>query len=158
MTASSQDKPLGAYFRGGVCGMSSAIWLTSGLLMVLPCGITVWLTLALGASHWLLFPLWPDCGLCHFSLVQSLGRVQLFVTPWTAAHQASLSITNSQRLLKLMCSLCRPVLLLPSIFPSIRVFSTLMGIRLTLYPQIIFLPRDVHRLPLGWFSIWAVST
>ena len=65
--------------------------------------------------------------------VQSLSRVQLFATPWTAAHQASLSITNSQSLLKLMSVelvmpsnhliLCRPLLFLPSIFPSIRVFS-----------------------------------
>ena len=64
---------------------------------------------------------------------QSLRRVQLFVTPWTAARQACLSITNSQSLLKLMsielvmpCNhliLCCPLLLLPSIFPSIRVFS-----------------------------------
>ena len=67
------------------------------------------------------------------SSVQSLSCVQLFVTPWTAAHQASLSITNSWSLLKLMSIesvmlsnhliLCRPLLLLPSIFPSIRVFS-----------------------------------
>ena len=67
------------------------------------------------------------------SSVQSLSRVRLFVTPWTAAHQASLSITNSQSLLKLMSIelvmpsnhliLCRPHLLLPSIFPSLRVFS-----------------------------------
>ena len=67
-----------------------------------------------------------------FSSVQSLSRVQLF-TPWTAARQASLSITNSQSLLKLMSielvmssthlTLCCPLLLLPSIFPSIRVFS-----------------------------------
>ena len=67
-----------------------------------------------------------------FSLVQSLSRVQLFVTPWTAALQSSLSITNSQSLLKLMSMdsvmpsnhliLCHPLLLLPSIFPSIRVF------------------------------------
>ena len=67
-------------------------------------------------------------------LVQSLSRVQLFVTPWTAACQASLSITNSQSLLKLMSIksvmpsnhliLCRPLLLLPSVFPSIRVFSS----------------------------------
>ena len=64
--------------------------------------------------------------------VQSLSHVRLFVTPWTAARQASLSITNSQSLLKLMSIesampfnhliLCRP-LLLPSILPSIRVFS-----------------------------------
>ena len=68
-----------------------------------------------------------------FSSVQSLSHVQLFVTPWTAAHQASLSITNSWSLLKRMSIesvmpsnhliLCRPLLLLPSIFPSIRVFS-----------------------------------
>ena len=66
------------------------------------------------------------------SSVQSLSLVRLFVTPWTAAHQASLSITNSQSLLKLMSIesvipsnhiiLCHPLLLLPSIFPSIRVF------------------------------------
>ena len=68
-----------------------------------------------------------------FSLVQSLSCIQLFVTPWTAAHQASLSITNSWNLLKLMSInsvmpfnrliLCYPLLLLLSIFPSIRVFS-----------------------------------
>ena len=67
------------------------------------------------------------------SSVQSLGRVQLFVTPWTTACQASLSIANSQSLLKLMSIelvmpsnhliFCRPLLLPPSIFLSIRVFS-----------------------------------
>ena len=66
------------------------------------------------------------------SSVQSLSHVRLFATPWTAAHHASLSITNSWSLLKLMSIesvmpsnhliLCHP-LLLPSIFPSIRVFS-----------------------------------
>ena len=64
---------------------------------------------------------------------QLLSHVQLFATPWTAAHQASQSIINSWSLLKLMSIesvmpsnhliLCRPLLLLPSIFPSIRVFS-----------------------------------
>ena len=68
-----------------------------------------------------------------FSSAQLLSSVQLFVTPWTAAHQPSLSIANSQSLLKLMSIelvipsnhliLCRPLLLPPSIFPSIRVFS-----------------------------------
>ena len=68
-----------------------------------------------------------------FSSVQSLSRVQLFVTPWTATRQASLSITNSRSPPKPMfiesvmpsshLILCRPLLLLPSIFPSIRVFS-----------------------------------
>ena len=64
----------------------------------------------------------------QFSSVHSLSHVWLFATPWTAAHQASLSITNSRSLLKLMpfsdLILCRPFLLLPSIFPSIRVFSS----------------------------------
>ena len=69
----------------------------------------------------------------QFSSVQSLSHVQLFVIPWTAACQASLSITNSWSLLKLMSIesiipfnhliFCRLLLLLPSIFPSIRVFS-----------------------------------
>ena len=74
-------------------------------------------------------------GLCQgFSPVQSLSRVRLFATPWIAARQASLSVTKSQSLLKLISIelmmpsnhliLCRPLLLLPSIIPSIRVFSS----------------------------------
>ena len=69
-----------------------------------------------------------------FSTVQSLSRVQLFATQWTAALQASLSMANSWSLLKLMFVesvmpsnhhiLCRPLLLPPSIFPSIRVFAS----------------------------------
>ena len=68
-----------------------------------------------------------------FSSIQSLSCVWLFATPWTAAHQASLSITNSRSLLKLMSIelvmpfnhliFCCPLLLPPSILPSIRVFS-----------------------------------
>ena len=74
------------------------------------------------------------------SLVQSLSHVQFFVTPWTAACQASLSIINSQSLLKLISIesvmssnhliLCRPLLLPPSIFPSIRVFSNESALRI----------------------------
>ena len=77
-----------------------------------------------------------QCSPCHVlsesCSIQSLSRVQLFATPWTAAPQASLSITNSQSLLKLMSItsvmpsnhliLCHPLHLLLSIFPSIRVF------------------------------------
>ena len=80
-----------------------------------------------------LLSLWGNPNLYQFSSVQSLSHVQLFVIPWTAAHQASLSITNSQSLLKLMSIesvmpsnhliLCRSLLLPPSIFSSIRVFS-----------------------------------
>ena len=72
--------------------------------------------------------------LVQFSSVQSLSHVPLFVSPWTTAHQASLSITNSQSLLKLMSIelvmpsnhliLCHSLLLLTSIFLSIRVFSS----------------------------------
>ena len=68
-----------------------------------------------------------------FSLIQTLNRVQHFETPWTAVHQASLSLTNSQSLLKFTSIqsvmtynhlvLCFPLLFLPSIFPRIRVFS-----------------------------------
>ena len=75
-----------------------------------------------------------------FSSVQSLSRVQLFVTPWIAARQASLSITNSQSLLKFMpiesvmpsshLILCRPLLLLPPIPPSSRVFSNESTLRM----------------------------
>ena len=82
----------------------------------------------------------PICGegkvsslVSQFSSVQSLSHVQLFAIPWTAARQASLSITNSQSSPKPMSIelvmpsnhliLCRPLLLLPSIFPSITVFS-----------------------------------
>ena len=81
--------------------------------------------------------------------VQSLSCVQLCETPWTAAHQASLSATNSQSLLKLMSIssvmpsnhliLCRPLLLLPSIFPSIRVFSS------------------ESALPIKWPKYWSFS-
>ena len=75
-----------------------------------------------------------------FSSVQVLSCVWLFVTPWTAAHQASLSITNSQSSPKLMSIelvmpsnhliFCHPLLLPPSIFPSIRVFSDESALRI----------------------------
>ena len=81
---------------------------------------------------------WPVLGPAECAatvvFVHSFSRVQLFVTPWTAARQASLSFTTYQSLLKLMSIelvmpsnhliLCRPLLLLPSIFPSIRVFCS----------------------------------
>ena len=80
---------------------------------------------------------WPKYKL---SSVQSLSRLQLFVTPWTAACQASLSITNSRSSLKLMSInsvmpsshliLCRPLFLLPPIPPSIRVFANESTLRM----------------------------
>ena len=86
-------------------------------------------------SSWTTLALFKHVKLyCVFSSVQSLSCVQLFVTPWTAACQASLSITNYWSFLKLKSIklvmpsnhliLCHPLLLLSSIFPSIRVFSS----------------------------------
>ena len=76
----------------------------------------------------------------YFSAVQSLSPVQLFATPWTAAHQASLSDTNSRSPLKLVSIesvmpsnhliLCHPLFLLPSIFVSIRIFSNELALRI----------------------------
>ena len=80
------------------------------------------------------------CCKVQFSSVQSLSRVRLFATPWVSAHQASLSITNSQSLPKPMSIksvmpsshliLCCPLLLLPLILPSIRVFSNESTLRM----------------------------
>ena len=82
--------------------------------------------------------------LMRISSVQSLSHVWLFTTPWTAERQASLSITNSRSLPKLMSIesvtpsnhliLCRPLLLLPSFFPSIRVFSNESALHIR-YPK-----------------------
>ena len=90
----------------------------------------------------------------QFSSVQLLSHVRLFATPWIAAHQASLSITNSRSLLKLMSIelvmpsshliLCRPLLLLPPIPPSIRVFSNESTLRM--------------RWPKYWSFSFSIST
>ena len=94
-----------------------------------------------------------------FSSVQSLSRVQLFATPWTAAHQDSLSITNSQSLLKLMSIelvmpsnhliLCCP-LLPPSIFPSIRIFSSESVLCIRWLKYWSFNSNIQNWIPLGW--------
>ena len=91
---------------------------------------------------------------CIFCSVQPLSHVQLFATPWTAACQASLSITNSQSLLKLMSVesvmpsnhliLYHPLVVLPSIFPSIRVFSNELALRI--------------RWPKYWSFSFSIST
>ena len=98
--------------------------------------------------------------------VQSLSRVWLFATPWNAARQASLSITNSQNLFKLMSIesvmpsnhliVCRPLLLLPSIFPSIRVFQMSQifascGQSIGVSASASVLPMNIQDWsPLGW--------
>ena len=109
------------------------------------------------------------------SSVQSLSRVQLFAIPWTAARQASLPITNSQSLLKLMSIesvmpsnhliLCYPLLLLPSIFPSIRVFSNESPVRIR-WPKywsfsFSLSPSNEHSvlisLRMDWLDLLAVQ-
>ena len=108
-----------------------------------------------------------------FSSVQSLSCVQLFVTPWTAVRQASLSIINSQSLLKLMSIesvmpskhfvLCHTLLLLPSIFPSIRIFSSesVLRIRWLKYWSFSISPSDEYSglisFKIDWFDLLAVQ-
>ena len=111
----------------------------------------------------------------YTSSVQLLSSVQLFANPWTAAHQASLSITNSWSLLKLMSIelvmpfnhliLCHPLLLLPSIFPGIRVFSneSVLRIRWPEYWSFSFSisPSNEHSglitSRIDWFDFLAVQ-
>ena len=111
----------------------------------------------------------------YISSVQSLSCVWLFVTPWTAAHQATLSITNSWSLLKLMSIesvmpsshliLCQPLLLPPSILPSIRVFSneSVLCIRWPEYWSFSFniSPPNEHSglisLRMDWLDLPAVQ-
>ena len=110
-----------------------------------------------------------------FSSVQSLSCVWLFATPWTSAHQASLSVTNSwsppkpMSIESMMPSnhliLCRPLLLLPSIFPSIRVFSneSALHIRWPKYWSFSFSisPSSEHpgliSFRMDWFDLLAVQ-
>ena len=109
------------------------------------------------------------------SSVQSLSRVRLFATPWTVAHQASLSITNSQSLSKLTSIksvmpsnhliFCCPLLLLPSIFPSIRVFSNELALHIGWPKYWIFSfsisPSDEYSGPISfrmdWLNLLAVQ-
>ena len=121
----------------------------------------------------LLFHLTQSC--TTFSSVQLLSRVRLFATPWTAARQASLSINNSQSSLKLMCIksamppshlvLCCPLLLLPPIAPSIRVFSNESAIRMR-WPNywsfsFSFSPSNEHpglvSFRMDWLDLLAVQ-
>ena len=100
------------------------------------------------------------------SSVQSLSCVHLFATPWTAARQASLSTTNSPSLLKLMSIelvmpsnhliLCHPLLLLPSIFPSKRVFSNelVLYIRWPKCWSFSISPSNQHSGPISFRMNW----
>ena len=106
----------------------------------------------------------------QFSSVQSLSHVRL-CNPWTIAHQASLSITNSRSLLKLMSIesvmssnhliLCHPLLLLlpPSVFPSIRVFSneSVFHIRWPKYWSFSISPSNEYSGPISFKMDWLIS-
>ena len=109
----------------------------------------------------------------QFSSVQSFSHVWLFSTPWTAPRQASLSITNSWRLLKFMSIesvvpsnhlICHPLLLLPSIFPSIRIFSneSVFNIKWPKYWSFtlrISPPINIQEwFPLGWTGWISLQT
>ena len=116
---------------------------------------------------------WGNREVSEFSSVQSLSYVRLFVIPWTAAHQASLSITNSWSLLKLMyielvmpfnhLILCHPLILLPSTFPNFRVFSNelVLPIRWPKYWRFSFSisPSNEHlgliSFMMDWFDLLA---
>ena len=101
-----------------------------------------------------------------FHSVQSLSHIQLFATPWTAACQASLYITNSRSLLKLTSIdsvmpsdhliLCHPLLLLPPIFPSIRVFSneSVLRIRWPKYWSFSINPSNVYSGLISFRTDW----
>ena len=109
-----------------------------------------------------------------FSSVRSFSDVQIFVTPWTAACQASLSINNCQSLLKLMSIesmmpsnhliLCHPLLLLPSIFPSIMVFSNELALRMKSVASVLEFQLQ-HQLfqwilisfTIDWFDLLTVE-
>ena len=111
----------------------------------------------------------------NWIVVQSLSHVQLFVTPWTAAHQTSLSFNVSLSLLKLMSIesvmpfnhliLCCPLLLLPSIFPSIRVFysESALHIRWTKYWRFRFSINSSNEYSglssfrIDWFDVFAAQ-
>ena len=105
----------------------------------------------------------------EFSSVQSLSHVRLFEVPWTAAHQASLSITNSQSMLRLMSIVsvmpsnhfihCHPLLLPPSVFSRIRVFSNesvlcIRWPRIEVSASASVLPKTIQdSFPLGWTGL-----
>ena len=114
-----------------------------------------------------------SCAILHYCFVQLSNHVQLFETPWTAAHQASLSLTISQSLpifmsiaLMMPCShliLWHPLLLLPSIFPNIRVFSkeSALHIRWPKYWSFSISPSNEYSglisFRIDWFDLFAVQ-
>ena len=158
-----------------LCPISVPLWGWGAV--ILHCFLACpWSTRASPVSilHKFVSPL-HHCLVSQFSSVQSLSRVQLFSTPWTATHQASLSITNSQSLLILMSIelvmpsnhliLYCPLLLPPSIFPSIRVFSneSVLCIRWPKYWSFSFsisLPNEhpvLISFRMDWLDLLAVQ-
>ena len=132
-----------------------------------------WTCISWQVGSWPLMPPWKSLPEAQFSSLQSLSCVWLFVTPWVAAWEASLSITHSQSLLKLTTImsvmpsnhliLCRPLLLLPSIFPSTSVFSneSVLHIRCPKDWSFNISPSDEYSglisFRIDWFDLLAVK-
>ena len=158
MACSASKKTLSPGFSN-----SRALWAKS-----LPCGHfpICWDALCINFTG-------PGVKYCNRQSVQLLGHVQLFVTPWTTACQASLFFTNSQSLLKLISIeslmpsnhliLCRPFLLLPSVFPSIFSKESVLRIRWPKYWSFGFSisPSNEYSgmIPfrIDWFALLAVQ-
>ena len=155
---------------GGYCGNSQTRYIFNSWRLLLY--IILYFTLFI----WWKVELHTDWGCCfQFSSVQLLSRVQLFSSPWTAAHQASLVITNCWSSLKHMSIelvmpsnhliLCHPLLLLPSIFPGIRVFpnESALPIRWPKYCSFSFniSPSNEHSgmisFRMDWLDLLAVQ-
>ena len=151
-------------------------WQPTPVLLGNPMDRGAWRATAHGvAKSWTRLSTQANTGTVLQAAVQSLCRARLFVTPWTTARQASLSFTRSRSLLKLMSIesvmpsnhlvLCHPPLLLPSIFPSIRVFSNELALRIR-WPKCwsfslnICASREYSGLTsfkIGWFDLLAVQ-
>ena len=165
-----------------------AIWINKDVTVISDCILPMWAgeseeknTCHLAAIRLLPLPAvtphgepWGNWKWKHrISSVQSLSHVRLFVTPWTATHQVPLPITNSQSLLKLMSIesvmpsnyliLCPPLLFLPSIFLSIKVFSneSALCIRRPKYWRLSMSPSSEYSglifFKIDWFDLLAVQ-
>ena len=165
-----------------------AIWINKDVTVISDCTLPMWAgeseeknTCHLAAIRLLPLPavtphggLWGNWMWKHrISSVQSLSHARLFVTPWTATHQVPLPITNSQSLLKLMSIesvmpsnyliLCPPLLFLPSIFLSIKVFSneSALRIRWPKYWRFSMSPSNEYSglifFRIDWFDLLAVQ-
>ena len=173
MSCNSLDKSLGLWVPQLVRTVMQRQYMPFSQLVPFLC-FTMWINVCRSFKH----HMWPQALYRRkmlFSSVQSLSNTRLFATPWITAHQASLSITNSRSLIKLMSIelmmpsshlvLCCPLLLLPPIPPSIRVFSneSTLCIRWAKYWSFSFniLPSNEHSrlisFRMDWLDLLAIQ-